>query len=214
MIDDEWTRKQVAKALANSLDTLVRDRMTGMVEEPDITSRIGQRLEDAFNGRDLHGFRVRVVSETMPSHGRGSLEKPTGTDLYIALSIENQFGEQTKKGILVQAKREDKLNWPDLREQCRRMRKVTKKGSVVWVYRQDGIGVMRTNEVLKHTTPVIDADDFFERVLACKIGDKTRVPTAEFRDRSALRAMLEKIGARNAVWLDLEEKSAERPARR
>ena len=206
MIDDEWTRKQVAKALAGSIDALVQDRMTGMVEEPDITSRVGQRLEDRFNGRDLHGFRVRVVSETMPSHGRGSLEKPTGTDLYIALSIEDQFGEQTKKGILVQAKREDKLKWPDLREQCRRMRKITAKGSVVWLYGWNGIGVMRTSDIWKETTPVVAADEFFEGVLACEIGDKRQVPNGEFGDRTALRAMLEKLGARNAVWLDLDEK--------
>lgn len=205
MINDKWTREQVAKALAESIDALVRDRMAGMVEEPDITSRVGQRLEDKFDGRDLHGLRIRVTSETMPSHGRGSLEKPTGTDLYIALSIEDRFGERIRKGILVQAKREDKLKWPELHEQCRRMRKITMKGSVVWLYRSTGLGVMRTSDIRKAETPMIDAGEFFDNVLACNIGDKRQVPSGDFGSRAALKAMLEKLGARNAVWLDLEE---------
>lgn len=205
MIDDEWTRRHLAKAIAGSLDTLVQDRMGGMVEEPDITSRVGQRLEDGFNERDLYGFRVRVISETIPSHGRGSLEKPTGTDLYIALSVEDQSGEGTTKGIFVQAKREDKLQWPDLREQCRRMRKITAKGSVVWLYGWNGIGVIRSTDIWKDTTPVSRADEFFERVLACEIDDKRRVPNGKFGDRVALKEMLKKFGARNAVWLEFEE---------
>ncbi len=206
MIDDAWTRRQIAKSISGSLDTLVKDRMTGLVEEPDITSRIGQRLEDSFDGRDLHGFRVRVISETMPSHGPGSLEKPTGTDLYIALSITDRFGHQTSKGILVQAKREDRLHWSDLQEQCRRMRHISAKGSVVWLYRWNGIGVMRASDVERRSTPVVDADAFFESVLGCKIGDKRRVPQAPFGDRAALKAMLMKLSAQNAVWLDLAEK--------
>ncbi len=206
MIDDERTRQLIAKSFASSLDALVQDRMTGLVEEPDITSRIGQRLEDSFDHQDLHGFHVRVISETMPSHGRGSLEKPTGTDLYFALSVEDQFGDKTTKGILVQAKREDKLYWPHLDEQCRRMRKITRKGSVVWLYDASGIKVIQAVDMLKAETPVVASHEFFEAVLACEIGDKRRVPKGPFGDRQALKAMLENLGAKNAVWLELEER--------
>jgi hypothetical protein len=205
MIDDDWTRQLVAKSISSSLDGLVQDRMTGLVEEPDITSRIGQRLEDNFDKQDLHGFHVRVITETIPSHGRGSLEKPTGTDLYFAISVEDQLGRVTTKGILVQAKREDKMHWPDLGEQCRRMRKITRKGSVVWLYDRSGIKVIKATDLLKQSTPVIRSDEFFDAVLACEIGDKRKVPKGVFGDRQALKAMLEDLGAKNAVWLELEE---------
>lgn len=206
MIDDEWTRRQIATAIGSSVNALVQDRMTGMVEEPDITSRIGQHLEDRFDRQDLHGFHIRVMTETIPSHGRGSLEKPTGTDLYLAISVEDQWGDRTTKGVLIQAKREDKLHWPELHEQCRRMRKITAKGSVVWLYGWRGVGVMRTVDLRKASVPVLNSSEFFERVLACEVGDKRRVPSGDFGDRMALKSMLEELGAENAVWLELEER--------
>ena len=127
MIDDTEARMAIARALGRALDDLVGDRMKGLVEEPDITSRIGQRLEDRFNGKLLHGYRIRVITETISSHGGKSLEKPMGTDLYFAISVEDRFGKTITKGVLVQAKRRDKLDWAALEEQCRRMNMVTKR---------------------------------------------------------------------------------------
>ena len=206
MISNAADRAKIASAIGPALDDLVRERMRGLVGEPDITSRVGQRLEDRFDGEELAGYRIRVISETITSHGPKSLEKPMGTDLYFAISVEDAAGNETTKGILVQAKREDKLKWPELREQCRRMDLVTKKGSVVWLYKPGGIGVLRSPDVAKRETQSISTTDFFDRVLECEIGDRRKVPGGDFGDRGKLKQMLETLGARNAVWLDLEKK--------
>lgn len=205
MISNAIDRAKIASAIGPALDDLVRERMKGLIGEPDITSRVGQRLEDRFDGEELAGYRIRVISETITSHGPKSLEKPMGTDLYFAISVEDTAGNETTKGILVQAKREDKLKWPELEEQCRRMDLVTKKGSVVWLYKPSGIGVLRASHVAKRVTPSITTTDFFDQVLKCTIGDRRKVPGGDFGDRDKLKQMLETLGARNAVWLDLEK---------
>lgn len=204
MIDDRQTRAKIASKLGRALDDLVRERMTGLVGEPDITSRVGQRLEDRFDGKRFSGYRVRVITETITSHGRGSLEKPLGTDLYFVFSVEDGSGNRTSKGVLVQAKRQQHCDWGALEEQCRRMNLVTKKGSVVWLYRSNGIDVIRSEDVHKRSSASIDLTTFFDRVLECQIGDRRRVPGGDFGDRKKLKAMLEVLGAKNAVWLGLE----------
>ena len=180
--------------------------MKGLVEEPDITSRIGQRLEDRFDGEVLRGYRVRVITETITSHGSKSLEKPTGTDLYFAISVDDGFSKALTKGVLVQAKRRDKLDWRELEEQCRRMNMVTKKGSVVWIYTPNGIDVVRSVDVLKRSSLVFGVDNLFDRVFECELGDRRKVPNGPFGDRRELKTMIEALGAKNAVWLDLERK--------
>ncbi|QAY77253.1 hypothetical protein [Sphingosinicella sp. BN140058] len=205
MINGEAARRKVATAFAEAVDELVRDRMDGLVEEPDITSRLGQRLEDRFDGQILAGHRVRVISETVTSHGRGSLEKPLGADLYVALSVEDACGLTTTKGVLIQAKRRDRLDPAGLSKQCRRMMHVTRKGSVAWIYTRTGVDVVRATDTTKKEWPVLSASQFFDAVLKCTLGDLRRVPNGSFGNRRALKAMLEKMGADNAIWLELQE---------
>lgn len=204
MIKDIETRKKISHAIGSALDDLVRERMTGLFEEPDITSRVGQRLEDRFNGKLICGFRIRVISETITSHGSKSLEKPMGTDLYFAVEVEDEQGVKTSKSVLVQAKRLDKMGGSDLLEQCRRMNLITKKGSVVWLYANSGIEVVRSVDVVRGNKVPISNSEFFDRVLKCSIGDKRKVPGGHFGDRGELKKMLETLGADNGVWLKLE----------
>ena len=179
--------------------------MKGLVGEPDITSRVGQRLEDKFNNETLSGYKVRVISETITSHGGKSLERPMGADLYVAIAVEDGAGNEKSKGILIQAKREDRPDWKDLEEQCRRMRMVTKKGSVVWIYGASEIKVIRSEDIQRRVDAAVSSSQFLDLVLECKIGDQRKVPEGQFGDRSALRTMLETLGAQNAVSLELEK---------
>lgn len=204
MIDDKETRAEISGALGKAVDDLVRDHMKGLVEEPDISSRIGQRLEDRFDGRELGGYRVRVITETITSHGANSLEKPLGTDLYFAISVQNKNGVEIKKGILVQAKRRDRVKWKDLEEHCRRMKLLTKKGSVVWIYNSNCVDVLRSTDVPIRKDQPFSVDKFFNRVLECELGDRHKVPSGSFGDRGNLKAMLQDLGAQNAIWLELE----------
>lgn len=210
MIDDPVERAAIARSLGDEIDQLVRERLSGFVEEPDITSRVGQRLEDQFNEKRLGQYTIRVLTETIPSKGPHSLEKPTGTDLYVAMSVQPHNGPVITKGLLVQAKRQDKLDgaWSDLIEQCRRMCKITKKGSVVWIYGRGGVETMRASDMPYPNIPVVSLAQMFDRVLACEVGDRRRVPHGAFGDRVALIKMLRELGSKNAVWLELEQGSA------
>lgn len=205
MIGDPEARAEIARKIAAALDELVGERMTGLVEEPDITSRVGQRLEERFDGEKIGDYRIRVITETITSHGRGSLEKSLGTDLYFAFSVTDGFGIENSKAVLVQAKRRDKCDWRALEDQCRRMNLVTKKGSVIWLYQQSGIDVIRSQDVEKRSSTSFDATTFFDRVLECQIGDRRKVPGGHFGDRPKLKEMLEDLGAKNAVWLGLRK---------
>lgn len=206
LIEDAEARGAIARAIGDALDDLVHNRMKGLIEEPDITSRIGQRLEDQFDGTVLGGYHVRVITETITSHGSKSLEKPMGTDLYFAISVEDQQGNVTTKSLLVQAKRREKLDWRELTEQCRRMNMVTKKGSVAWIYSAHGIDVIRSVDVPKRSSPAFRVDALFSRVFECELGDRRKIPNGHFGDRSALKAMIETLGAKNAVRIGLKRK--------
>src|SRR3546814_16321313 len=108
------------------------------------------------------------------------------------------MGSTTSKGVLIQAKRLDKIARNDLVEQCRRMNLITKKGSVVWLYDKTGIKVARSPDVERGSMAPFGNAEFLERVLKCSIGDKRKVPNGQFGDRRAQREMLEALGAQKA----------------
>jgi hypothetical protein len=214
VIDDLVARCKLAAVFANAINDLVRDRRKGLIEEPDLTSRAGQRLEDKFNGRRIAGHKISVITETLPSHGKGSLEKPLGSDLYIAFSVQPLRGPEITKGVYIQAKRIERLSheMKSLLEQCRRMEKVTKKGSIVWVYGYDGIVTAKAGDMRTSSPTMTALQSMFFEIFACTIGDRRQVPKGDFGDRDALATMLKERGAKNAVWLELEEKRRLRSA--
>jgi hypothetical protein len=92
-----------------------------------------------------------------------------GTDLYIAISSEDRSGKVKSKAVLVQAKRDNKINKSELTEQCRRMTMITKKGSVVWIYTKNGVNVIRSTDVERRSDAVFRNHDLFERVFECML---------------------------------------------
>jgi hypothetical protein len=176
MIDDIEARIEISNAFGSWLNDLVKERMKGLVEEPDITSSVGQRLEDRFDGKLIGGYRIRVISETITSHGPNSLEKPMGADLDFAVEVEDVKGDSTSKGVIIQAKRIDKSKGNELAEQCRCMNLITKKGSVVWLYDKSGIKVARSVDVMQGAMDPFTNSEFFNRGFECSIGDKRKVP--------------------------------------
>lgn len=205
MIEDGNARGVLSRAFGEAINELVRERLNGVAEEPDITSRIGQRLEDMFNGHQRGGYKIRVLTETIPSHGGGSLEKPLGADLYMLFEAEDASSRKVTKAVFVQAKRGNDINKKDLAEQCRRMNLVTIKGSVVWTYLPSGVLCQRAIDVQRNRSNVFGIETFFDSVLECKIGDKRKIPNGHFGNRPALKDMLKTIGAKNAVWLKMQK---------
>src|SRR3546814_5527462 len=100
------------------------------------------------------------------------------------------MGSTTSKGVLIQAKRLDKIARNDLVEQCRRMNLITKKGSVVWLYDKTGIKVARSPDVERGSMAPFGNAEFFERVLKCSIGDKRKVPNRSEEHTSELQSLM------------------------
>ena len=94
MLDSE-NRRMIMEALGNAVDDLVRDLYsdtTGGVrigQEPEITSRVCQRLEDRLDNRPVGDYVFRVIAQSMPDRGPSSLEKITGADLMLSISLES-----------------------------------------------------------------------------------------------------------------------------
>src|SRR5664279_5001548 len=83
MIDRE-NRQLIMHELGGTIDELVRDLYSdtidgpSMVQEPEITSRICQRVEDRLDGQRVGDYILRVTAQSMPDRGPLSLEKITG----------------------------------------------------------------------------------------------------------------------------------------
>lgn len=178
-------RNLIAAAISTKVDEAIASKYRTPTQEHQLTSRIAGLLED-LNGLEVLQQRVTVVAQEFSDKGRGSLEKPTGADLYISITDSGDNG--FSKAILVQSKRlptkraaiigsyYESLADPHLDEQCSKMIALS-PDSYVWVYGDKGVGVVNAKTVLEvgeaALTPVVDrsAYDLFSKILECEEGD-------------------------------------------
>jgi hypothetical protein len=85
MLDRE-SRQLIMDGLGGTIDELVKDLYSdaidgaSIVQEPEITSRVCQRVEDQLDGRRVGDYVFRVIAQSMPDRGPRSLEKITGAE--------------------------------------------------------------------------------------------------------------------------------------
>jgi hypothetical protein len=134
-------------AFGNAIDSLVQEHYShihdgaSVVQEPEITSRICQRVEERLNGKRFGEYKLRVTAASMPDRGPNSLEKLTGADLLLTVSLEGPDGFD--KGLLIQAKYDRNVNREDLKDACDRMESYGgHEGTYVWIYEPDGVKVI------------------------------------------------------------------------
>ena len=113
-------------ALAAAIDDLTQQLLQrhydAKTQEHQLTSRIAQALESHYGDIIIDGIRIRISVQEMPDRGSGSLERPTGADLYISIVRTDEPGRPVSKGLLVQSKWDDALHSIGrLREQSRDM---------------------------------------------------------------------------------------------
>ena len=85
IVEDQRARDMIAARLQSVANEICRGDIG--LQEPQITSRIGQALESELKSRGILGYRVRVVTHDIPDKGRGSLEKPLGADMYMGFEL-------------------------------------------------------------------------------------------------------------------------------
>lgn len=151
MLDRE-NRRLIMDALGQAIDDLVRDLYStsvdgpSVVQEPEITSRVCQRVEDRLDNRRIGDYVFRVRAQSMPDRGPRSLEKITGADLLLSVSLDGPEGFD--KGLFVQAKYDYNVDREELLDACRRMElQAGMKGCYVWIYGQDGVKVFSPQQI-------------------------------------------------------------------
>ncbi|MCO8146924.1 hypothetical protein NHN26_17190 [Rhodovulum tesquicola] len=213
---DSKVRNQIAKTFGSAVDDLVVELYSetqggSTVQEPEITSRLCQRLEDRLDGTQVGDYRMSITAQSLPDRGHRSLEKITGADLYVAISVEGEGGFD--KGLFVQAKYDRNGNVEELRDACSRMTKIASgQGSYVWVYTPTGVKVVSAEQVLRsngrlplqgHTRTM---SGHARRILDCNAGTRSwgvqPLPRAE--RRSIIAGQLRNLRTPQALDIVIE----------
>lgn len=180
MIRDENERNRVAAVLGEIVDRIARTQCARRTQEPAITSKIGQALEDARLAigraavRPRSPIDVRIMVQDIPDRGKGSLEKKSGVDLYVNISVQGE-GRTRSKGILIQAKKGEKRE--NLVDQCKKMRERS-DASYTWIYTPEGCLVINAADILDEPAlspsklPRRTPTEVFDKILECSEGDE------------------------------------------
>lgn len=182
-MQNKETRSQIIELIGRAVDDLVADLYSHQVDgisaiqEPEITSRLCQRLEERLDNSRAGDYVFRVIAQSLPDRGPKSMEKVIGADLFLSMSLEGPEGFD--KGIFIQAKYDRNIDRRELKDACGRMQKVAgKKSAYVWIYEPTGVKVLSSHQV--HQLQQDNLDDvrprsvsgFFGRILDCYAGSK------------------------------------------
>ncbi|MCE8523572.1 hypothetical protein KBY30_21520 [Ruegeria pomeroyi] len=213
---DKKSRRQIVKTLGNAVDGLVADLYSepvdgvSTIQEPEITSRLCQRLEDHLDNRQVGDYTFRVIAQSLPDRGPQSMEKLIGADLFVSISLEGVDGFD--KGIFVQAKYDRNFDRKELKDACRRMREhVSAEGVYVWIYEPKGVKVISSHQVDQLQENNLrdvrsrSSEGFFGRVIDCYAGSKAwGIPNGGDR-RKAVATKLREARARSIVDINLKK---------
>lgn len=215
LAQDSSTRDFLAEAIRSAVDDVVCQHSLRLTQEPQITSKVAGQLEAKLNGMDINGYRVHVIAQDMPDRGPGSLEKTSGTDLFIGLKVDHgKPNVITSKGLLIQSKFHSKNGKisrdKKLVDQCGDMLSRSKKGAFVWLYSSLGTTSIPASEIVEN--PMLPAAllasrniaEHFRDVLDCVSGDEALVHPSIFNDPNALNVWLREISAKRGVVINLK----------
>lgn len=211
---DTYSRGAIIERIGNSIDELVSDLYSdaskgpSIIQEPEITSRICQRLEDRINNSQAGEYIIRVTAQSLPDRGPKSLEKIIGADLFIAFSLEGPDGFD--KGIFIQAKYDRNINKAELQDACDRMKNAAgPRGGYVWIYEADGVRVISPYQVDQMTGDSLNgivprkAAGFVGRILDCHAGSREWGITGDSNRRQIIETKLRATRAKNVLDIDV-----------
>jgi hypothetical protein len=171
--------EQLLHELTERVDAVV-DRIASESQqfrrhEEYTTSRLAQAINDAIRNHPITapGLALDVHAEefTKPQ------EKVAGADLYISVVRKDT---QISKGILVQTKRREAMHRSGepqrLGNQCKQMRRRSKKSSYVWIYEDDHVLSVKAPQsskpILQRVTEASSAGELIADGLRCNRGDE------------------------------------------
>jgi hypothetical protein len=212
---DKDSRRKIMDAFGNELNNLARElysvRRDGVsaTQEPEITSRLCQRAEDRLDGKRAGKYVLRVSAQSMPDRGSKSIERITGADIFLSVSLDGQDGFD--KGLFIQAKYDRDANREELIKNCDRMTsQVGAEGAYVWIYTPSGISVLSPAQLRKSQeksaakiTRARSIGGFTGRILDCFAGSQNQgVPRGVDR-RKFIRERFWELHTKNALDLSV-----------
>jgi hypothetical protein len=215
-MDNKGVRRLIMEALGNAVDGLVRDLYSGiddgpsMAQEPEITSRICQRVEDRLDRRQFGDYVLHVTAQSMPDRGPKSIERISGADLLLSVSLDGPDGFD--KTVFVQAKYDRNLERDELQDACRRMETVVgPKGAYVWVYEPDGVKVLSSHQIKTMEGNDVDGlyrrtiEGFMGRILDCFAGSREWGIGERVHRRAAIYKRLRALRIDNGLDIEIRK---------
>lgn len=212
-------KKTIKKEIGKYLDDLVKDLYSDSgdgiraIQEPEITSRLCQRMEDKLDGKTIDGYKFHVIAQSLPDRGPQSIEKLIGADLFFSVSLHDEDGDGFDKGIFIQAKYDDNIDIDELKKSFEKMKKTSdKKSSYVWVYTKEGIKVLSEYQAKKITGNNLNGisprsvSSFTGRILDCYAGSHDWGIQNNTSRRSAVATKLREVRAREILDIQIEKK--------
>jgi hypothetical protein len=163
-------------------------------------------MQYLLNGQTISGVRWRA--KTLTDRRRGSQESNYGADFLATLELDLQ-GYQVKKGFLAQAKLIEpsesfgNTNFTKMREQCKKMLKLSSASYVFLYSQQSGISVIPAIEVLgarscnPHELTSQSMRQFYKEHFECFVGDRV----IQSATPQALWELSDRFDARTAVLI-------------
>ena len=162
------------------------------------------------DGTQAGDYVFRIIAQSLPDRGPNSLERITGADLFMSVSLDGPDGFD--KGIFIQSKYDRNVNRGELRDACRRMKQhIGAEGAYVWIYEAGGIKVMSSNQVDRMQGNTFNGiqrrsmTGFTGRILDCYAGSRNWGITTEGNRRQAVNERLREIRVQNAIDISLKK---------
>jgi hypothetical protein len=186
---------------------------SALTQEHQFTSGLARAIERELEDLPIiDGVRLEVLAQDFPDRGPHSLEKRSGSDLYISV-VRRNGTEAVSKGILAQAKWDHALGRPaerrKLRTQARRMLERSHE-SYTLVYEPTGIGVVPALAAVDNPLlwPSIAVPTTVGQLVAdglrCTAGDPHIGRSLDLPPVEGLNAMLERLGTDTALSFAME----------
>ena len=202
--------RAISRQIKRAEEETLADHAAGRTQqEPDFTSRLITRIQNAVRGQTTRG--ISWWAYTLTDRATGSQEHRFGAD--FAGLLEIRLPELTVvKGFLAQAKllagrgAMGPRDLAGLRDQCERMLRLS-PDSYVFLYLPNGIRIVPAVTVASSLGDVQPTEfhsrsirRFFEEHIECFIGDRAFAPgNRTFPD--ALEEVAQRYEARRVLWL-------------
>ena len=213
---DPTIRDSIAQIFSSAANDVVRAQMRRISQEPQITSKVVDRMEQAAKIWNVSNYSLSAIAHDFPDRGRGSLDSKTGTDLFIGLRLQDfSSGYTLKKGLLVQSKLSKGLNGAAqklLVDQCNEMLNRTRSGAFVWLYDDLGVTTVPATEVVANSKIRAtnlhsrNLTEFFRDTLDCFLGDQFLINGFEdmFDNVNVFNGFLRELSIRKGLAVDIQ----------